>query len=44
MRRAFGGAVPPALRRANQLMATGQYAAPVIRKLVDSGLPVFGID
>jgi carbamoyl-phosphate synthase small subunit len=23
--------------------ATGQYAAPVIRKLVDSGLPVFGI-
>ena len=27
MRRAFGGEVPPALRRANQLMAAGQYAA-----------------
>ena len=27
LRRAFGGDVPPALRRANQLMATGQYAA-----------------
>ena len=27
MSRAFGGEVPPALRRANQLMAAGQYAA-----------------
>ena len=35
--------VRPERKRANDPAATGVYAEPEIRKLVDSGLPVFGI-